>query len=316
MAKKGGRKDSAGGKSKPEGDKGRKRAARREPESGIRNDEERSSSRIIQGEPIDPAEQKRVMVAGRELLIAAWKARDELYRELFGEPSYVSPENYAPPPPLKAESIILDEERVSRDTADPGDPDLAEQQLSILAYAPDPTRPYWTYVTAGLSSPWLQDEPAEVSGFACELMIKSPVDSPWAPRILRAMAFYIFSHAGTLSPGTRINLNAPIAANTESALTNIFIWYADEAADCWYILPSGGFGLFIAVGMTDDEQKYAESVEEYGTWCIQQVLRQTGHGQVTDPTRESVMKKEDIAGILNSTRMFADTFRANTNVEL
>ena len=112
---------------------------------------------------------------------------------------------------------------------------------------------HWTYVTAGLCSPWLQQEPDEVSGFGCELMIRSRTDAPWAAQILRSMAFYIFNHAGTISPGVRIALHAPIAPNTDSKIRNLFVWYADEAPDRWYQLPSGGFGLFTAVGITDDE---------------------------------------------------------------
>lgn len=320
MTKKFGRKSGGGGsKKKKSGDE----KPIFEPKTEISRQDEvkfswkESSSesrieRIISGEPIDPDEQRESIVQGRDLLIASWNARDELYRELFGDYAYVVPDSYAAPPSLKKENVVLDSERdVSSDTANPGDPDLADQHLCVLAYAPDVTRHYWLYVTAGLSSPWLQDKPDEVSGFGCELMIKSPTDAAWAPQILRAMAFYIFNHAGTLSPGARIDLHAPIKANSDSKIRNLFIWYADEAPDCWYILPSGGFGLFMSVGMTADELKYAESVEEYGTWCIQQVLRHTGHGQITDPDRNCVMEQEDIGGILNSVRMFADTFRAN-----
>lgn len=128
-------------------------------------------------------------------------------------------------------------------------------------------------------------------------------------QILKSMAYYIFNHAGTISPGVRIGLNAPIAVNTDSKLRNLFVWYADEAPDCWYQLPSGGFGLFCAVGITDDELKFAESVEEYGTWCIQEVIRKL-YGQVSDPARPSVMEQPDIDSVLENIKQFADNFRA------
>ncbi|HEY9784628.1 MAG TPA: suppressor of fused domain protein [Candidatus Obscuribacterales bacterium] len=282
--------------------KGRKRRSKRE----------NVFDSVKAGRSLDPEEERQLKVQRRQLLIAAWKARDELYRQLFGDYSYVNPDAYSPPPELKPENVVIDgDHATSGDSTEPGVPGLADQQLVVLAYPPDPLRHYWTYVTAGLSTPWLQDEPSEVSGFGCELMIKSPEDADWAPKVLKAMAYYIFNHAGTLSPGTRIDLNGPIAPHTDSQLTNVFIWYADEAPDCWYQLPSGGFGLFIAVGITDDERTYAESVEEYGTWCIQQVLRQTGHGQITDARRRSVMSSPDIGLTLHSVRMFADTFRTN-----
>jgi Suppressor of fused protein (SUFU) len=250
----------------------------------------------------DPEDEREAAQAQKRLLISAWKARDELFKQLFGDPSYVTPANYAPPKKSN--------KHVSTDTGDPGDPDADEHHLAVLAYGPDPLRPYWTYVTAGLSTPWIQQQPEEVSAFGCELMIKSPVDAKWPAQILRSMAFYIFNHAGTISPGVRIALNAPIAVNTDSLLRNVCMWYADEAPDCWYQLPSGGFGLFCAIGITDDELKYAESVEEYGTWCIQEVLRQTGHGQISDPERKSVMERANIDTVLDNVKQFADNFRA------
>ncbi|PZM82673.1 MAG: hypothetical protein DKT66_11810 [Candidatus Melainabacteria bacterium] len=268
--------------------------------------------KMLQGLHLTPEEAREAAVRQRNLLIESWNTRDELYRELFGEPRYVTPGPYAPPPVLKAEDVILPEDQVERgETGDPGNPNLDEQHLNILVYAPEPTRPYWTYVTAGLSSPWLQDAPAEVTGFGCEIMIKSKEDMPWAAQILRTLAFYILNHAGTLSPGVRIDLNGPIIPGSNSKLSNIFIWYPDDAPDCWYYLPSGGFGLFIAIGITPDERQFAESIEEYGTWCIQQVLRQMGHDQVTDPYRNTVMEQEGIGLALLKTKSFADNFRAN-----
>ncbi len=277
--------------------------------------EEQPDSRIfkmLQGMRMSPEESREAAVYSRNLLIEAWHSRDEVYRELFGEPAYVTPDTYAPPSLLKPEDVILPEDQQERgETGDPGNPNLDEQHLNVLVYAPDPTRPYWTYVTAGLSSPWLQDSPAEVTGFGCEIMIKTKEDMPWAVQILRTMAFYILNHAGTLSPGVRIDLNGPIIPNSDSKLTNIFIWYPDDAPDCWYYLPSGGFGLFIAIGITPDERQFAESIEEYGTWCIQQVLRQMGHDQITDPYRSSVMDQEGIGLALLKTKSFADNFREN-----
>lgn len=253
-------------------------------------------------DPDDP----EMLKAQRRLLIDAWQARDELYNELFGKPSYVSPASYQVP---QEESPKPQSRSTSVDTADPGDPASEEQHLAVLAYGPDPLRPHWTYVTAGLCTPWLQHEPAEVSGFGCELMIKTPVDAKWPAQILRSIAYYVFNHAGTISPGARIGLGAPITVNTDSHLHNLFVWYADEAPDCWYQLPSGGFGIFCAVGITEDECRYAESIEEYGTWVIQEVLRQVGLGQISDPERESIMNRPNIESILNNTKLYADNFR-------
>lgn len=258
-----------------------------------------------EGPELDPVEQEKMAAEQRKMLIAAWHARNRLYKDLFGKYEHVSPENYAAP-----SEIIAEKAPSSADlggTGDPGQPDLAEQHLSILAYAPDPLRPYWTYVTAGLSTPWIQQAPDEVSGFGCELMIKSPTKASWPAQVLRSMAFYVFNHAGTISPGKRIALNAPIVAYSESELRNLFVWYADEAQDCWYQLPSGGFGIFTAVGITDDELKYAESVEEYGTWCIQEVLKRIGINQTSDPDRKSVIQPENTE-LLAKVKKLSDKF--------
>ena len=88
---------------------------------------------------IDPEEEKALAIKGRQLLINAWKARNQLYGELFGKYSWVSPLTYAPPSP----EIDLDR-RIEPDpggSSDPGDPNLADQHLSVLAYGPDPLRP-------------------------------------------------------------------------------------------------------------------------------------------------------------------------------
>ncbi len=267
---------------------------------------------------IDEAEWEREREEKRLLLLRqAWLGRDRLYRDLFGEPTWVSPKNYGPP----SLEVKTDKKVTSGSmSVDPTNPyqsvsednvDSAEQHLAVLAYGPDPFRPHWTYITAGISSPWVHYEPQEVSGFGCELMINSPVDLPWAPQVLRTMAFYIFNHAGTLSPGVRIGLGGPIQAGSDSALRNVIIYYADEAPDCWYQLPSGGFGIFLAIGVTEAECRYAESVEKYGTWCVEQLLRRKGYGQITDPTRRCTMDDADTPAMLSSIKQFADTFREN-----
>lgn len=272
-------------------------------------------------EPVVPRKKKRVSeiieelrndveleATRRHLVYGAWKARDKVYQQLFGKPAYVLPDTYGPP------STEVPEGFATRDHSKPetfnlGDP---EEHLAVLAYAPDPQAPYWKYVTAGLATPWVQYEPLQVSGFGCELMIKSPVDAPWAAQLLRTLAYYIFNMVGTLSQGVRLALNDSIDAGfPESKLRNAFIWYADEAPDTLYELPSGLFSVLMVIGMTDDERAFADSIEEYGTWSLQALLRQAGHEQVTDPKRPSAMEHENINAIKMSVRNFAETFRAN-----
>ncbi len=252
---------------------------------------------------------KSIANYNHNLLVDSWQTRDALYQQLFGQHKYVSPTNYAPPAKLKAKdntSAIKAEFNLDNNNESI---DLSEQQLAIFTYGPDPLRPYWTYITAGLSTPWLQDEAQEVSGFGLELMIKSPTEAEWPAQILRTMAYYIFNHMGTLSPSKRLALNSSIIANGDSLLRNILVWYADEAPDCWYQLPSGGFGIFATIGITDDEMKLAESIhEEYGTWCMLQILKRLGINQVTDPSRPSIMDRENISSVIDSVQEYAQYF--------
>jgi hypothetical protein len=289
--------------------------------------------------------------ANEALLVKAWKARNNLYEEMFGAHAYSLPKHYTPPAgsspagaceqangegksPAGSDAAAIDclveddgsvivrngdgselvDMQPIRDLMSSLFTDMSSQRISILTYPPGEQRPYWLYLTAGLSNPWYQEEADEVSGFGCEFMVKSAKPALWPVRLLRRLAYYILSYSGTLSPGVILNLKDPItvARGVPADLKNLFIWYADEAPDCWYQLPSGGFGVFCAVGITEDECKFAESIEEYGTWGIQQVLRQTGVGQVTDPRRGSVMAQDDIDGILSSVRMYAENFKPTT----
>jgi hypothetical protein len=242
-----------------------------------------------------------------DLLVKSWQSRDTLYQQLFGSPKYISPANYGAPIQPKTKDNTSARHTTNIDTNK--DLDLSNQQLAIFTYEPDPLRPYWTYITAGLSTPWLQDEEQEVSGFGLELMIRSPTEAEWPAQLLRTMAYYIFNHMGTLSPGKRLALNSPIIAGSGSLLRNVLIWYAEDASDCWYQLPSGGFGIFTAIGITDDEMRLTESMhEEYGTWCMLQVLTRLGINQITDPSRPSIFANENISSIIDSVKDYAEQF--------
>lgn len=247
--------------------------------------------------------------AHKKLLRNAWKERNQLYADLFGESFSPLPRNYSPPDIPEPE---LQGERGFRELSSP----LADQVIPILAHPPSGTRDYWIYITSGLSNPWFQEKPEEVSGFGCELMLKSTHASLWPIRQLRRMCSYLMTYKGTLSPGLVLEMKSPYAVPHPSLLTNMAIWYADEAPDCLYQLPSGIFGVFCAIGITEDEARYAESSGEYGTWCIQQVLRNTSIGQLSNETRQSVMKIEGIDAILSGVRTYAANFKDLGNVDL
>ena len=238
----------------------------------------------------------------KKLLRNAWKERNKVYADLFGEKFFPLPRNYSPPDiaePEFKEGTAFRELMTS----------MSDKQIPILAHPPAEGRNHWVYVTSGLSNPWTQEKPEEVSGFGCELMIKSTKPSMWPIRQLRRLCTYLLSYSGTLSPGLILEMKSPYAVPNPSLLTNLAIWYADEAPDCLYELPSGIFGIFCVIGITEDEAKYAEGSGEYGTWCIQQVLRNTEIGQLSDETRSSVMQMNGINSILSGVRTYAENFR-------
>jgi hypothetical protein len=246
------------------------------------------------------------------LMQKAWRTRNKLYEELFGTPAFILPKNYecpSEPQPSFSDAGDISQlgEKIAAFTSI-----MTEQPIYVLAYAPTDARPYWLYVTSGLSNPWFQEEPDQVSGFGCELMIKAPRSSRWPIKMLRRLAHFILSYSGTLSPGVILGMPGPINPGKDADLNNIFIWYADEAPDAWYEMESGGFGIFCAVGISEKECRFAEQTGEYGTWCIQEVLRRTGSGQVTDPARTCVMYTPNIGNVLDSVRAYADNFRPVT----
>lgn len=233
-----------------------------------------------------------------------WVARNKLYKELLGSFKHSYPPAYLPPEPIYMREDI----RTAGDIAGMLGKQIPENKISILAYNPQPKKNYWTYITSGLSNPWFSAEADEVAGFGCELMLKTPEESDWAARLLRRLAFYILSYAGTLSPGVMLSLEKTLFKNSNSSIAAILIWYADEAPEAIYKLPAGAFGIFSVIGLTAEEQRYIEDAGPYGSWCIQEAFRQTGIGQTTDPRRQTIMEQPQthklLAGLQNYCQQF------------
>lgn len=232
----------------------------------------------------------------------AWHARERLYKELFGPHKCSLPKIYDVPKEAEASEISSAQEL----TAALGKT-LTEKDISILAHEPNEIHPYWTFATSGLSNPWF-GQSDEVSGFGCELVLKTKNPGPWAWKLLRRLVYYIVSYSGTLSPGVMLQFDARLFREGNSELSGIIVWYVDEAPECIYQLPSGSFGIFSIIGVTADECALIETIDKYGCWCVQQIIRENGFGQLTEPKRESIMKGENIDGKINSLRNYLENF--------
>lgn len=236
-------------------------------------------------------------------LVRAWRARDVLYGELFGPHCASLPSPYEPP------VVDIPDIKSAADIAAILGTTISEKQITVLTYEPNEIRPYWMYVTAGLSNPWFGGgDQNDVSGFGLELVVKTKEKARWPVRLLRRLAYYILSYTGTLHPGVMLTLDTPLLSKRQRGLDSVLIWYLDETPDCVYHLPSGAFGIFLVLGIAESESEFVRSSEKYGCWCMQQVLRNTGHAQITDPDRSSVMDREDIAGMISSLFNYARQF--------
>jgi hypothetical protein len=237
-----------------------------------------------------------------DYLKRAWHARDRLYMELYGPRKYVLPKKYEAPLDVEPAQINSPAELAAILGKS-----LSVKDISIVAHEPVKERPYWIFASSGLSNPWFgQNE--DVSGFGCELLVKTTTPGRWVIKLLRRLVYYIISGSGTLSPGVMLKLDAPLFAGETANLGGVIVWYADEAPDCIYQLPSGQFGIFSVIGIAEDESDFVESVDQYGCWCIQQILREAGYEQRTEPTRPSVMKVEEIQSRIKSLRNYLENF--------
>lgn len=238
-----------------------------------------------------------------------WVARNKLYKQLFGSLKHSFPHDYLPPQPV----IMPDNLKTAGDIAQLLGRQIPENKIPILTYGPEQEakKNYWTYITSGLSNPWFSSEPDEVAGFGCELMIKTPEESQWAARLLRRLAFYILSYAGTLSPGVMLSLDKALFKDNSSSIAAVLIWYADEAVETVYQLPAGAFGIFSVIGLTVEEQHYIENSGTYSSWCMQEAFRQMGLGQITTYKRQTIIEQPEteqlLAGLQNYCRQFNES---------
>ncbi|HKW48356.1 MAG TPA: suppressor of fused domain protein [Gemmatimonadaceae bacterium] len=225
------------------------------------------------------------MVSSNEpptLLERAWAQREEtVYPALFGalEPSIA---------PLDA---ALFRDMFRQEAIDP-----RWLHVGVLIAPPTAARASWIYMSSGLSNPWESDEPEELSGLGCELILEAPTRADWPVlRLQHAIAFEILLAAGRY-PGRerlgrydRLPLRSPITFTGDSLLRFLLIAPTSSPAS-FFQLESGQVELMTLVGITEDEAEFART---HGGDMLVEQLQRDGAFPVTLPERHSVLSKDE-----------------------
>jgi len=211
----------------------------------------------------------------------AWALRDDqVYPELF---------------PTITDSIVtlgdtdalqawLESELAQVTEADP-----AWGAFGVRVVAPDEARPYWTYVTSGLSNPFTVGPGEEYSeegktGIGYELVIHSNEEARWPILRLLDMMAYNLVCLKAFAPGGRFQVEGTLDGAADSKL-NGFVFVEDPGLPWGFALPSGQAQLLTAVGVTRNELAFSRS---NGMERLMERLAEAGVGVVTVADREQV----------------------------
>jgi hypothetical protein len=142
----------------------------------------------------------------------------------------------------------------------------------VYVFEPSPGMPFWTYVTAGLSTPWhltgVSDLPSDRSearsGLGFELLLRTTEFDDWAIGLLNRLIAYQLGVTEGLLNGSIIAVNQRIplqglcCVQAGSSVEAIVITEPRDLASS-FTLRSGAVSLLQIIGVTREE--YAWSVE-------------------------------------------------------
>lgn len=210
-----------------------------------------------------------------------WSQREDgVYRELFGT---IGPHVHTVPPELFAQL---------------GQPEPDPRWLvhGVFEVAPSDKHTCWTYVTTALSNPWGIDpahvKPTDPSGLGFELIIQTPVQSPWAIQVLHwLIAVNILCASGklqgeTMFVGGRIPLHTSIDPRQPESLIRNLLVIEPTTVPAQFTLPSGTVDLLLCVGITDNEMQFAGDNDYQATIDH---LEGAGMLPLTDPARPDTL---------------------------
>jgi hypothetical protein len=210
----------------------------------------------------------------QEVSAAGWDAIDEALRPIYGERE-----------PLHWGTVI----RWSLGGRDPLD--------GISAYKREGDQPHWHIISYGLSELYDKESPnAETSGFGFELTFRlgcGPGDKAppmWALGLLQHLARYVFDTGNAFAKGHHMNLNGPIARETDTDIGAVL--FVDDPELPARDTPHGRLAFVQIVGLTGDE---LAAVEAWNSRGFNEILRTGNPLLVTDVRRKSILADAGIA---------------------
>lgn len=161
--------------------------------------------------------------------------------------------------------------------------------LAFLRYPPAADRPYWLYVTHGLSQPMEESEFEEGrrggdSGYGLEYALATREEEAWPLRLLEIVIAYVLSGDGRWVL-THHRVPAPdlMSEGRGGALLALL----EPGYETKFQLLSGTMHIVHLVGITAGELAAAKGHEQ-GSAILECALRSAGQGVVTDRGRQSI----------------------------
>jgi hypothetical protein len=210
-----------------------------------------------------------------------WAHRDDVvYPQLF--------------PNIGTEVFTLDQTDVLQtwlesDLAEVGEIDPAWGVFGVRVAPPSDDIPVWTYVTTGLSNPFLvgpggEYDPKKPSGIGYEMVLHTPEQERWPIlRLLDMMAFNLvcmraFTHGG------RFQVEGTVDGG-DGKLSG-FVFLDSPLIPEGFALPSGTVKLLTLVGASRNEMAFARA---NGVEKLMEKLDAQGTGIATLPERDEVV---------------------------
>lgn len=164
-----------------------------------------------------------------------------------------------------------------------------QPRVDVYEFAPSEARPFWTYVTAGMSD-CEQCVPASAPEWVVprtELVLYTPERAPWAASLLHGFARYPFDFGTHFFWWHTVPVGGPIDGKDAhlSSLVLLPPYFEEEGFDELQVDGVPARFLWV-VPITEAEREYAMV---YGTQKLEKLFEQAELDPVTDPDRRSVI---------------------------